>query len=608
MNHAFDADQQRETTRPRWRAPRLALDAPAVTGLVGQDHPTHRFEDAWGLDARCTTGGVTMSRHTRLIDRARRVAVVATMATGLAGLTAGAAGTLAAAARTPLAAPPPITIPVSQADLQLTLSHFGSFTAGQTGDESIEVHNNGPLDAAGPITVTDTLPAGLSFDSVSSGGADWSCTPAGQVVTCTHPVTLTSGATSNFVLRAQVADAASSITNTARVASSTPDLIRSNNSASDPIAVNTLADLTLDASASPNPVVAGQPITYTFRVRNAGPSRTAGAIFSARLPLAGPASVVPSQGSCILGVGLVQCALATLRPGARATVSVVQTVPPAFGPGTLAMTGSVGSATTDPTTSNNSATASVKITALADLGLTLADGPDPVDAGQTVVYTLTARNSGPGAATGVTVHDILPAGATLASATASQGSCTASGGTVTCHLNTLAIGAAATASLQVVAPAEPGTLTDVASITSDAHDPNSANDSARAKTKVLAEADLSIRVSDTPDPVKAGQPLTYTLTVENEGPSTANSVAVTDTLPGGATNPAVTSSQGSCTPGGGSLTCAMGTLASGATATITVALTAPATAGIAADTATVSAIESDPNSANNKATERTTIR
>jgi uncharacterized repeat protein (TIGR01451 family) len=497
---------------------------------------------------------------------------------------------------------------VSQADLLLTLSHFGSFTAGHTGDYTIQVHNNGSLAAAGPLTVTDTLPDGLSFDSVSSGGTDWACTPVGQVVTCTHPVTLTSGATSNFVLRAQVGDAASSITNTATVASSTFDFVRSNNSASDPTVVNTVADVSLDATASPNPVVAGQPINYTFRARNAGPSRTSGAMFSARLPLAGPASVVPSQGSCILGVGLVQCALGTLRPGARATVSVVQTVPPAFGQGTLAMTGSVAGATTDLNTTNNSATASAKITALADLGLTLTDGPDPVDAGQTVVYTLTARNSGPGVATGVTVHNILPAGATLASATASQGSCTAAGATVTCHLNTLASGTTATANVQVVAPAEPGTLTDVATVTSDAHDPNPANDATRAKTTVQAEADLSVRTSDTPDPVKAGQPLTYTLTVENEGPSTANSVSVTDTLPGGATNPVVTASQGNCTPGGGSITCAVGTLASGATATITVALTAPATAGIAADTATVSANESDPSSANNKATERTTIR
>src|SRR5262249_52741515 len=113
MNRAFDTDQQRETARPHWRAPRLALDAPALTGLVGQNHPTRTCENAQGLDAQCATGGFTMSHHTRLIDRARRLAVVAAMGAVLLGLTAGAAGTpAAAAARTPSAASPPVTIPV----------------------------------------------------------------------------------------------------------------------------------------------------------------------------------------------------------------------------------------------------------------------------------------------------------------------------------------------------------------------------------------------------------------------------------------------------------------------------------------------------------------
>ena len=46
-----------------------------------------------------------------------------------------------------------------------------------------------------------------------------------------------------------------------------------------------------------------------------------------------------------------------------------------------------------------------------------------------------------------------------------------------------------------------------------------------------AKADLSITKTDSPDPVTAGNDLTYTVTVHNYGPSDAQAVQVTDTLP-----------------------------------------------------------------------------
>ena len=52
---------------------------------------------------------------------------------------------------------------------------------------------------------------------------------------------------------------------------------------------------------------------------------------------------------------------------------------------------------------------------------------------------------------------------------------------------------------------------------------------------VTPSADLSIAKSDSADPVLPGDSLTYTVTVSNAGPSAANDVAVTDTLPAGVT-------------------------------------------------------------------------
>src|SRR5207253_990497 len=96
----------------------------------------------------------------------------------------------------------------------------------------------------------------------------------------------------------------------------------------------------------------------------------------------------------------------------------------------------------------------------------------------------------------------------------------------------------------------------------------STNNSASAGTTVSASADLSLQKSDAPDPVLAGQLLTYTLTAQNQGPSSAPGVTVTDTLPAGVSYDSATPTQGSCSQSGGTVTCALGTLASGVSASV----------------------------------------
>jgi uncharacterized repeat protein (TIGR01451 family) len=119
-------------------------------------------------------------------------------------------------------------------------------------------------------------------------------------------------------------------------------------------------------------------------------------------------------------------------------------------------------------------------------------------------------------------------------------------------------------------------------------------------------ADLSLTKTDAPDPVAVGQNLTYTLTVTNNGPGTATSVTVTDQLPAGVTYVSATSTQGTCSQASGVVTCVVGTLANGVTRTITIVVT-PTAVGTKTNTASVSANESDPNSANNNASAVTTV-
>lgn len=124
----------------------------------------------------------------------------------------------------------------------------------------------------------------------------------------------------------------------------------------------------------------------------------------------------------------------------------------------------------------------------------------------------------------------------------------------------------------------------------------------------LASADLSITKSDSPDPVTEGSQVTYTITVNNAGPDPATNVVVTDDLASSDFDLiSVTPSQSSCdTQGSQNITCSLGTLASGAVATVTIQATAKK-AGTVTNTASVTTTEPDPNTANNTVTESTTV-
>jgi uncharacterized repeat protein (TIGR01451 family) len=106
-------------------------------------------------------------------------------------------------------------------------------------------------------------------------------------------------------------------------------------------------------------------------------------------------------------------------------------------------------------------------------------------------------------------------------------------------------------------------------------------------------ANLSVAKDDSPDPVTIGEELTYTLTVDNFGPSAAEDVVVTDTLPAGVIFGAASATQGSCAELLGSVRCELGTIASGAAATVTITVT-PMTTGTLQNTASVSSTTPDP--------------
>jgi uncharacterized repeat protein (TIGR01451 family) len=117
---------------------------------------------------------------------------------------------------------------------------------------------------------------------------------------------------------------------------------------------------------------------------------------------------------------------------------------------------------------------------------------------------------------------------------------------------------------------------------------------------------VSVTKSDSPDPVAVGNRLMYRIRVRNNGPQAAQSVQLTDTLPGGVTYQGALASAGSCSRSGNVVTCNLGRIRSGDTVTVYIAVR-PTQPGTISNTATVSSSTSDPVTGNNTDTEVTTV-
>jgi uncharacterized repeat protein (TIGR01451 family) len=126
-------------------------------------------------------------------------------------------------------------------DVTISKSHTGDFTVGSNGAYTIKVTNSGTSPTTGNITVTDTLATGLSF--ASNAGANWACSAAAQVVTCTYsgPALAATGGSSTLTLNVSVGPNAISspsasgftVSNTATV-SDPNDTVTTGKSVTDP--------------------------------------------------------------------------------------------------------------------------------------------------------------------------------------------------------------------------------------------------------------------------------------------------------------------------------------------------------------------------------------
>jgi uncharacterized repeat protein (TIGR01451 family) len=518
------------------------------------------------------------------------------------------------------------TTTVSSTDLMIAKTGPASANAGSTITWTITVTNNGPDDELNAV-FSDNLPAGTTFSSiVQNTGPTALCSNPGTgnagTVSCSFAI-LTNGTSAQFTLTANVLPTASgAINNTAIVTGANADPNPGNNSSTWPATVTTSADLTVSKTA-PVTATAGTNITYAITLTNGGPSNSANVSLTDTLP-AGTTFVSESQTtgqifSCstpaIGGTGTVNCTNASFGIGS-ATFSITVHIGAGVSSGTvISNTATATSSTTDSNPGDNSQTANTTVANSADVSV-VKTAPAAATAGTQITYNITVMNNGPSDANSVTMSDLLPPNTTFVSEAQPTGPafvCTnppvGGTGTVSCSIATLTSGTTATFAITVqIAPAAPVGPSSNTAIVTSASDPNAGNNSSTAVTQIaVATADLSITKTPAAGPYGTGLPLTYTVVVTNGGPNTAAAVTVTDTLPPGTTLQSSTPS-GACS-GTTTVTCNAGTLVNGGSATFTLTITLPSTAGPITNTAVASAAVTnpDPNPGNNTATSTITV-
>ncbi|NNJ12202.1 DUF11 domain-containing protein [Chloroflexales bacterium ZM16-3] len=430
--------------------------------------------------------------------------------------------------------------------------------AGVPFDATLRVENRGPADAAN-VAVRDFLPPDMTLISATpapSGSGRWSLgtLASGQVVTITLHLSVPSTTPRDALF-----------VNRVTVDTTTPDRDEGNNVSEASTTVRPNADLRVVKDGTPGPIRSGAVVTYTLDWANDGPSQ-AEAVVVTDTPPPGFTFTHASPAPTDTTAGVLTWDLGSQDVGTAGQIIVVGTLTTRQASEDKVNTARIASPTDDPTPGNNTDDART-IVQTVDLSIVKDGSPAIARAGEVYTYTLTVANAGDADASAVVVQDTLPA--SLAFVDATPLPATRSGQTLTWALGTLAPGATHTLTVTALLdPAARGTLTNTATVTSDAPDRDDSNNTSTHTTGITAAADLRVVKDGTPGPIRSGAVVTYTLSYHNGGPALANAVVVTDTLP-----PGFTLTSASPMPTGnaaGVLTWVLGDVASGSGGTITV--------------------------------------
>jgi uncharacterized repeat protein (TIGR01451 family) len=499
----------------------------------------------------------------------------------------------------------------------------------------IVASNSGPSVVVGAV-VTDTIPASLSNATWTCVATNAACPAASGTGNLSATVNIGSAGSVTFTVTAKlVADFVGSLANTATIAAPLGfvDGTVGDDTSTATITPTPTGDLGVTKTNNVTTLIPGSPVSYTIVVTNSGPSSVNGVTMTDNVPasiinVAWTCAVTPGTGSCSssAGSGNAISTPVTLGAAASATFTVTGTVDPTAPAGPIANTATITAPLgfADSSAGNNSATDTDQATPTGDVSISKDDAKTTVTPGASNTWDIVVSNNGPSTVANAAVQDTLPAGLLNATWTcaAQTGSGTCTSGSGIGNVSTsVTVPAGGSILIQVTATIDPALHSSATSISNTATimtpvgfaDANNANNTATDTDTLTPTADLKITKDDGVSRITPGLTTTYTITVENAGPSTAVNARIDDVLPSALTNASwtcATLSPGArCAnaSGAGSISETI-TIPSGATVTFTLTATVdPALpVGITAltNTATVTGVDTvDPDSGNNTSTD-----
>jgi uncharacterized repeat protein (TIGR01451 family) len=486
----------------------------------------------------------------------------------------------------------PTTVIPAAPDMTIAKTHLGNFRQGQVGATySIVVTNGGSLASTGTVTVTDTLPSGLTATGIS--GTGWtSCTqPAGP---CSRSDALAPAAPyPSLVLTVNVAgNAAALITNTATV-SGGGETNTANDVASDDTIVTAGPDLTISKTHLGNFSQGQVGAAYTITVTNGGLGPTDGSIVTVTdaLPVGVTATGISGGGwLCTQPSG--PCTRSDVLLPASAYPALTLLVNVANNAGTPITNTATVAGGGDVNLANNSASDSATVAAGPDLTIAKTHIGNFTQGQVAATYAITVTNTGTQVSSGsVTVTESVPVGLTATAMTGGGWACTQPAGPCTRSDPLLSAGSYPAITLMVtVAANAPAQVTNTVNV-SGGGDVNAVNNAASDVTNITSSApDLTIAKTHAGSFLQGQVGATYSIVVTNSGSlATSGTVTVTDALPAGLTATGIAGNGWTCTQPAGPCTRsdALAPATSYLALTLTVNVAANAAASIT-NTATVS--------------------